>query len=204
MRIENSGAARQNLRMKIWKWAQALALVGLIGVGCGSADRPAETNSKSTAASPTTNLATPNAASDRKYPTEAQPKLRTIKLWIGADELVTEIAHSPKEIETGMMHRKSMEENEGMLFVFDFPRQTSFWMKNTLVPLSCAYIDPEGVILELHDMKPLDESPIPAGTDRVQFVLEVKKGWFERHNVKPGARIRTERGTLQETFFRPR
>lgn len=195
--------------MMIWKLAQTLSLTLLIGAGCGSADRPSDSAGASpTPATPkaSTNSSSTNVAADdgRKSPTQAQPKLRTIKLWVGAEELATEIAHSPKEIETGMMHRKSMEENEAMLFVFDFPRQTSFWMKNTFVPLSCAYIDPDGVILELHDMKPLDESPIPAGTDRVQFVLEVKQGWFERHNVKPGAKIRTERGSLQETFFRPR
>jgi uncharacterized protein len=101
-----------------------------------------------------------------------------------------------------MMWRTGMGEMEGMIFVFERPHRASFWMKNTLVPLSCAYIDPEGVILEIHDMRPKDEASIPAGTDRVQYVLEVPQGWFQRHNVPVGSLIRSERGTLRETFFR--
>lgn len=192
--------------MRIWKLGQGwffLALVAL-GVACGADDKPAAGS-----ASASTNLSgggstagTPKAESQR-VASEAQPKLRTLKLWIGSEEMITEIAISQKEIETGMMHRVSMAENEGMLFVFPVAHQTAFWMKNTLLPLSCAYIDPEGVILEEHDMYPHDETPIKAATDRVQFVLETKQGWFERHKVAPGTVIRTERGSLQETFFRP-
>jgi len=91
---------------------------------------------------------------------------------------------------------------EGMLFVFSQPHRAQFWMRNTLLPLSCAYIDSEGTILELHDMKPRDETPIPAASDQVQYVLEMNKGWFERHNVTPGMLINTERGSLSQTFFR--
>src|SRR5688572_33312894 len=84
----------------------------------------------------------------------AQPKLRTVKLWLGAKELTAELAVADVEIATGMMFRQTMEENEGMLFIFTQAAQRSFYMKNTSVPLSCAYIDPEGTILEIHDLKP--------------------------------------------------
>ena len=131
-----------------------------------------------------------------------QPKLSTIKLWLGPQEILAEQALAPNEIQTGMMFRKEMAENEGMLFLLpDGPTQASFWMRNTLIPLSCAYIDPDGVILEIHDMKPLDETPIQAQTDRVQYVLEVKQGWFERNKVNVGMLVRTERGTLRETYL---
>jgi uncharacterized membrane protein (UPF0127 family) len=200
MQVENSFIRRQNRGMTIWKLWQGIAVAFLIGAGCGSADRP---DAKGTATPPPKAAASTNTASTpQSFPTEAQPKLKTLKLWIGAEELVTEIASTAKEITTGMMHRKSMEENEGMLFIFPYPHQTSFWMKNTLIPLSCAYIDPDGVILETHDMKPLDETGITAATTRVQFVLEVKQGWFDRHNIKPGVVVRTERGTLRQTFLR--
>ena len=89
-----------------------------------------------------------------------------------------------------------------MLFVFGGPMRASFWMRNTLIPLSCAYIDPEGVIQEIRDMKPLDETPIEAKTDQVQYVLEVKQGWFERNKVNVGMLVRTEQGSLRETYFR--
>ena len=135
-------------------------------------------------------------------PLQAQPKLQTIKLWVGTNELTTELAVTLKQIETGMMWRTNMEEMEAMLFVFPRPYQTSFWMKNTLLPLSCAYINPEGIIMELHEMKPKDESPIPAASDQIQYVLEVKEGWFKRHDVTEGMLVKTERGTLRETFFR--
>jgi uncharacterized membrane protein (UPF0127 family) len=74
-------------------------------------------------------------------------------------------------------------------------------MKNTLVPLSAAYMNPEGVILEIHDLEPQNTNSVVAASDRVQFVLETSRGWFQRHAVRAGMVVRTERGSLQETFF---
>ena len=133
-------------------------------------------------------------------PTNAQPKLQTLKLYVGAETVNAELAMTQLQIATGMMFRKNMAENEGMLFTFARPHRTSFYMKNTTVPLTAAYIDSEGVILELHDLKPLDETPVEAGSDKVQYVLEMKQGWFKRHNVSTGAVLTTERGRLKETF----
>jgi uncharacterized protein len=70
------------------------------------------------------------------------------------------------------------------------------------VPLSAAYIDPEGVILEIHDLKPLDETTVQADSDRVQFVLEVNQGWFARHHISTGAVVRTPQGALRQMFRR--
>ncbi len=130
-----------------------------------------------------------------------QPKLPTLKLWIGAQEMTTEIARTPAEHERGMMFRKQMGEQEAMIFIFPQPKRTAFWMKNTLVPLTAAYIGSDGVVLELHDLKPLDETPATAASDKVRYVLEVPQGWFTRHKLGVGALIRTERGSLEETFF---
>jgi len=135
------------------------------------------------------------------YLDHAQPKLDTLDLWLGAEVLVTELATNLTQISTGMMFRTNMAENEGMLFVFPFPRETGFYMRNTIVPLSAAYIGPDGRILEIVDLHPKDETPKVSETDQVQFVLEVPQGWFERKGIGPGAAIRTERGTLLETFF---
>jgi len=133
---------------------------------------------------------------------EAQPKLPTLKLWLGAQELDTEIARTPTQLATGMMFRDQMAENEAMLFVFFDVGPRSFYMKNTPLPLSCAYIDPQGIILEIHDLKPLDEIPVFSKSDRVQYVLETRQGWFERHNVTVGTSVRTEIGPFYETFFK--
>jgi hypothetical protein len=76
-------------------------------------------------------------------------------------------------------------------------------MKNCPLPLSCAYITPEGVIAEIHDLQAQDTNAVVAGSDGIKYVLEVNQGWFARHHVETGTSVRTERGTLQETFFNP-
>ena len=95
----------------------------------------------------------------------------------------------------------NLAENEAMTFVFGVPHRAAFYMRNTVLPLSCAYIDTDGVILEIHDMKPLDESAITAASENVRYVLETKQGWFERNKVAVGTVVRTEFGPLTETFF---
>src|SRR5439155_9177398 len=137
-------------------------------------------------------------------PTKVQPKLPTIKVWLGSQELVTEVAATDLQIRTGMMFCEEIAENEAMLFVFDRPEYRAFWMKNVSVPLSCAYIDPDGVILETHDMTPQETKPIESASDRIQFVLETKQGCLDRNKVSTGTVVRTERGSLAETFSRRR
>lgn len=135
-------------------------------------------------------------------PSAAQPRLPTIKLWLAAEELQAEVATTWFQLQSGMMFRTNMAENAGMLFVFTTPHRASFWMKNTYVPLSAAYIDPDGVILEIRDLHPQDTNSVTASSDRIQYVLEVNQGWFKRHNVGTGTVLRTESGSLQETFFK--
>jgi len=132
----------------------------------------------------------------------ALPKLPTVKLWVGDQELLAEVARSVAELSTGMMYRTNLAEGEAMLFVFARPHRTAFYMRNTTVPLTAAYIDIEGTILELHDLEPLNETPVPAESDQVQFVLETPRGWFGRHEVRPGAVLRTPYGSLRELDWR--
>jgi uncharacterized protein len=133
-------------------------------------------------------------------PTRAQPKLRTIKVWMGPEEMEAEMALSTLQRETGMMFRTNVDENSGMLFVFGGPFQASFWMKNTVVPLSAAYIDPTGNIVEIHDLKPLETNAVTAAGADIQYVLETSQGWFQRHHISVGTLVRTEYGSLQQTF----
>jgi len=118
-----------------------------------------------------------------------------------AGEMVAELALTARQVQTGMMFRTNLAENAGMLFVFSVPHRASFWMKNCPLPLSAAYLDPEGVILEIHDLQPHNTNPVAASSERVQFVIEANQGWFQRHQVKEGMVVRTEHGTLLETFF---
>ncbi|MFN7140452.1 MAG: DUF192 domain-containing protein [Limisphaerales bacterium] len=146
----------------------------------------------------------PPPAVEQKETGVPQPRLQTLRLFIGGQEMITEIAWRPHEVQTGMMFRTNMAENEGMLFVFSGPHRTSFWMKNTQVPLSAAYINPQGVIEEIHKLEPHNTNSVVASSDNIQFVLETPQGWFERHNIPTGSVVRTERGSLQETFFQRR
>ena len=141
-----------------------------------------------------------SAAGDPGEPTQALPKLQTMKLWLGPEEMVAELALTTDQQQTGMMFRTNLAENAGMLFAFARPHRAAFWMKNCVVPLSAAYINAEGVILELYDFEPGNTNAVVATSDRVQFVLETPRGWFKRHRVGAGAVVRTERGSLAETF----
>ncbi len=176
--------------------ASVLGVVIVFYAGCHQAAPPALPPSSTSKAAPQ------QTVNSLGYLNVAQTKLTTLRLFLGPKEIVAELAVQPVEIQTGMMHRTEMAEAEGMLFIFRGPHRASFYMRNTKIPLSGAYIDPEGVILEVRDMKPLDETPIEAATDRVQFVLEMNQGWFVRNGVNPGTVVTTERGTLRETFFR--
>ncbi len=119
-----------------------------------------------------------------------QGKLPTITLKVGqAPRIQAEVARRPGEMAMGLMFRKSMGDNEGMLFVFERERRASFWMANTFIPLTIAYLDRDGVILELHDMKPHDTTPVLSKSDRVAFALEMNRGWFKLNGVKVGEKI---------------
>lgn len=166
-----------------------LAIAAAMFVGC---DKPLSTQP-------------PGSASEidplRGHLLHAQPKLPTVKVWLGSEEMITEICRAPIEIATGMMFRTNMPENEAMIFVFPNAQSRNFYMRNCLVPLSAAYIEPDGSIAEIVDLELGDEIGVQSRTGNIQFVLEVPQGWFKRHNVSTGAVIRTERGSLMETFF---
>jgi len=138
------------------------------------------------------------------YLPHAQPRLQTMKLFVGMKELTAELALKPVEIFTGMMWRTNMSEGDGMLFVFADATPRAFYMRNTLVPLSLAYIDPDGVIVEIHDLHPRNETSVASKAENIQFVLEVPQGWFARHQIVPGTVVRSQYGELKKIFsFKP-
>ncbi len=106
-------------------------------------------------------------------------------------EVRVEIADGPFEQQRGLMYRTSLGEDRGMLFVFQREQPLSFWMKNTRIPLSIAYIDSKGRITDILDMKPLDDKPPHyVSSEPVQYALEVNQGFFDEHGVKVGDRAR--------------
>ncbi len=118
-----------------------------------------------------------------QYP--AQVRLKTTVLTVGSHTLNVEIADTPETMERGLMFRKTLGENEGMLFVFPEPKQAVFWMRNTRIPLSVAYLDAKGRILEIHDMFPYDETAVPSRSPLVAYALETNQSWFLRSGIGP-------------------
>jgi uncharacterized membrane protein (UPF0127 family) len=109
----------------------------------------------------------------------------------GAEKSVTikvEIAKTDEERSRGLMFRKSLADGEGMLFVFERDQPLSFWMKNTLIPLSIAYISSDGRIMEIRDMEPGNLDPVRSSRS-VRYALEVPQGWFGRVNLGIGDRL---------------
>src|SRR2546421_8469597 len=158
-------------------WIVALALAVAV---CGGCDHP---DASSVA-----------AGFDPGEPTQAQPPLPTMKIYIGPHEMTAEVARTPEQQRTGMMFRTNMAENAGMLFPLPYTQQAGFWMKNCPYPLSAAYIDEAGEIKEIHDLEPHNTNSVVAASNNIRFVLETRRGWFEHHQVKPGVIVATEQG----------
>jgi len=138
---------------------------------------------------------------DPTEPVQAQPKLQTLKLYVGTQEMIAELALTPEQLRTGMMFRTNMAENAGMLFPLPYTQRAAFWMKNCPLPLSAAYIDPDGVIQEIHDLQPYNTNTVFAASENIRFVLETPRGWFEKHHIGTNVAVTTERGPLMQTFF---
>lgn len=115
-------------------------------------------------------------------------KLPTTQLTAGMHLIRAEIADEEGERQIGLMHRPSMPVNEGMIFVFERPEVQCFWMRNTLIPLSIAFLDDEGRIVNIEEMKPLSDDS-HCSKKPVRFVLEMNKGWFDKRGLKPGSVI---------------
>lgn len=118
--------------------------------------------------------------------TPAQPELPKIALTIREIRIDAEVADDADEKTIGLMGRKELSEGSGMLFVFSRPQPMGFWMKDTLIPLSIAYINGEGVIREIHDMQPLDESGVSSVFRDLVYALEVPQGWFAKNGILAG------------------
>jgi uncharacterized membrane protein (UPF0127 family) len=119
---------------------------------------------------------------------EPNKGLPVINLSIGPVRLEAEVAQTPKQREIGLMHRFSLPPDHGMLFVFEAPQLLSFWMRNTYVPLSIAFIGADGTILNIEDMAPHDErSHLSRGL--AVYALEMRQGWFRQKGIQAGAKV---------------
>ena len=118
----------------------------------------------------------------------ARAQMPEIPLSIAGHKLTAEVAATDPERMQGLMHRRMMPENRGMLFVFTNVSRHAMWMENTFIPLSVAFIDSDGVIANIEDMKPHTRDAHPA-LKPVRYALEMNVGWFAKRGIKPGAKI---------------
>lgn len=117
-----------------------------------------------------------------------QLNLQRVELSAGMHRIDAQVAVAPLERQIGLMNRPEMPQHEGMLFVFEQPSQQCFWMKNTLLPLTAAFVADDGTIVNLEDMKPqtLDSH---CSKKPVRFVLEMNQGWFAKKGIKAGFKL---------------
>lgn len=120
--------------------------------------------------------------------TAAQPRLPTVDIQAGMHIIKAELASTPEQQATGMMFRTEMGTNEGMLFVSEVPAPRCFWMRNTLIPLSIAFIADDGTIVNIAEMEPRSERS-HCSAQPVRFALEMNRGWFAKRGLKPGSRL---------------
>ena len=128
------------------------------------------------------------AASTFATAQDGPQKLPSITLNAGMHLIQAEVAQTPEQRSTGLMYRSAMGTNEGMLFAFEESGQQCFWMKNTLLPLSVAFVADDGSVVNIENMKPqtLDSH---CSKKPVRFVLEMNDGWFAKRGIKPGSKL---------------
>ena len=116
------------------------------------------------------------------------PPLKTVTLESGNQRLLVELAMTEQERNRGLMYRKTLEDGKGMLFVFEYDQKLAFWMKNTSLPLSLAYLASDGTVLQILDLVPFSLEGRPS-TRSARYALEVPQGWFDRTGLKVGDRF---------------
>jgi uncharacterized membrane protein (UPF0127 family) len=122
-------------------------------------------------------------------PPLAAAELVTTPLTIGTHKLTAEVATTPAQMQTGLMNRFSLKPDHGMLFVYERPQALSFWMRNTYIALSIAFISADGTILNIEDMQPQTDDPHWSKGPAL-YALEMKKGWFAERGIVPGNTVK--------------
>ncbi len=119
-------------------------------------------------------------------PAEQAPKLR---LQIGMHFIQAEVAATPESLSQGLMHRTQLGKNNGMLFIFENSGRHAMWMRNTPLPLSVAFIDDRGIILNIEEMEPLNDTS-HSSVAPAKYALEMNRGWFAKRTIKAGDEVK--------------
>lgn len=114
--------------------------------------------------------------------------LQHVQLVAGMYQIDAQVAATQEQRQIGLMFRKEMPQHEGMIFIFEQPAQQCFWMKNTFLPLTAAFVADDGTIVNLADMKP-ETTDSHCSAKPVRYVLEMNKGWFAKKGIKAGTKL---------------
>ena len=177
------------MRVPLATLAGIAVLTSAVAAACGGNGGGDATPAPTPAASPTPS---PTAATMSTDAATATPEGERVAVFITGDgrqvSLSVEVADSPEERQQGLMFREELPEDAGMIFLYEEETAAGFWMRDTLIPLSIAFVSGEGIIIDIQDMEPLSEelhhSPAP-------FIaaVEANQGWFERNGIAPGDRV---------------
>ena len=168
----------------------ALAFLSLGVAGCGARDASSGTKAKGGA----------NVSNAPKTVTDF------FAIKVGDKTVRMQLAVHAAEMQRGLMGRRDLGRDDGMLFVYDKPQQMNFWMRNTPTALDIGFFNREGVLEEVYPLHPFDEKTVGSRSDRLQFALEVNQGWFKENGVSPGAKLdlKALAAALKERGLEPR
>ena len=165
-----------------------LLLLLFLAPACGGGEQPPVAEQPASASEDSSRTAEPSTPAETTASSTPQTTTVTIVPSGGAGpvEVEAEVADDRAERARGLMERTALAEDAGMLFVFKRERQLSFWMKNTLIPLSIAYIAADGRIVDIEDMEPLDDETKHPSAEPAQYALEVNQGFFQERGIEVG------------------
>lgn len=155
---------------------RSLVLAALVALGCSAANGEAGANGGSA----------PDTGAVPAGPSGPRPQAGMAWVIFGTDTAFAEVARTADEREQGLMGRTALDPNHGMIFVYDEPEVLSFWMRNTLIPLDVAFLDPSFRITEIQTMEPETEN-LHTAREPALAALEMDKGWFAERGIGPGA-----------------
>ncbi len=136
---------------------------------------------------------------------EAKPASAFFPLTVGGKALRVQVVVTMDEQQRGLMGRKDLGEDDGMVFVYPAPQQMSFWMRNTPTPLDIGFFTPDGALGEVHPMYPFDETPVKSAGLDYTLALETNQGWYTKNGLKAGAKLDLKQlaDALRARGFRP-
>lgn len=158
------------------------------GAGGGTPDADRESGEVTPASSATQDTTAGGAPGAPAPAGTDAPSPGTARITVGGHPVTVEIADDEAKRQRGLMHRESLPEDHGMLFVYERERELSFWMRNTLIALDVAFIDRSGRIVDIQQMEPMTDETHSSRAPAL-YALELRQGWFEDHGVKVGDRV---------------